>query len=398
MAVSAGLARERIRSVNQGVVLNAIHRATRISRSDLATELRLSPATLTAITGTLIEAGLVFEDRQGVSKTVGRKPILLAINYGHAYVVGVKVSNVGVTAVLTDLNAEVSASRFEDLKRHDLEAVLVVIERSTDLLCQEVGLQRDELVGLSVNLPGIVEQGTGKVRHSALLGWADVPLAQVLEERLDVPTLVENDVNALAVAEAWFGSGKQHEDFLVVTLGRGVGLGIVIGGEVYRGPRGGAGEFGHSVLDLSGSVSRHTQRRSVEAYLSDDALLERAKRRVPDFPVEATPDTLLEFAHHGVAEAVAVLEEAGDLLGVALSTLVNIFAPSLIILSGEGMRAAKFLLPRARASLHEHAFGDLAEHARLVVDSWGEDAWARGAAALAASRYLTEAASWTGGG
>ena len=398
MAASAGLAREKIRSVNQGVVLNAIHRASRISRSDLATELQLSPATLTAITGTLIEAGLVFEDRQGVSKTVGRKPILLAINYGHAYVVGVKVSNVGVTAVLTDLNAEVSASRFEDLKRHDLEAVLVVIERSTDLLCQEVGLQRDELVGLSVNLPGIVEQGTGKVRHSALLGWADVPLAQVLEERLDVPTLVENDVNALAVAEAWFGSGKQHEDFLVVTLGRGVGLGIVIGGEVYRGPRGGAGEFGHSVLDLSGSVSRHTQRRSVEAYLSDDALLERAKRRVPDFPVEATPDTLLEFAHHGVAEAVAVLEEAGDLLGVALSTLVNIFAPSLIILSGEGMRAAKFLLPRARASLHEHAFGDLAEHARLVVDSWGEDAWARGAAALAASRYLTEAASWTGGG
>ncbi len=397
MAASAGLAREKIRSVNQGVVLNAIHRATRISRSDLATELQLSPATLTAITGTLIEAGLVYEDRQGVSKTVGRKPILLAVNYGHAHVVGFKVSNVGVTAVLADLNAEVLASCFEALEHHDLETVLKVIERLTALLCAEVGFEKKELVGLGVNLPGIVEQDTGRVRHSALLNWSDTPLAQLLEERLSLPTLVENDVNALAVAEAWFGSGKQHEDFLVVTLGRGVGLGIVIGGEVYRGPRGGAGEFGHSVLDSSGPESRHTQQGSVEAYLSDYALLEQARRNVPGFPNEATPDTLLEFAQQGHVEAVAVLEGAGETLGLALSTLVNIFAPSLIILSGEGMRSAEFMLPRAKASLSKHAFGDLAKHVHLVVDNWGEDAWARGAAALAASRYLTEAASLTGG-
>ena len=370
MAASAGLARERIRSVNQGVVLNAIHRATRISRSDLATELQLSPATLTAITGTLIEAGLVYEDRQGVSKTVGRKPILLAIDYGHAHVVGIKVSNVGVTAVLTDLNAKVLASRFEALERHDLEAVLDVIGRSTDLLCGELGFERKELVGLGVNLPGIVEKSTGRVRHSALLGWSDTPLAQLLEERLNLSTLVENDVNALAVAEAWFGSGKQVEDFLVVTLGRGVGLGIVIGGEVYRGPRGGAGEFGHSVLDRSGPGSRHTQKGSVEAYLSDYALLEQAKRTVPDFPEDATPETLLEFAQRGDTEAIAVLAEAGETLGLALSTLVNIFAPSLIILSGEGMRAAEFMLPSVRASLRQHAFGDLAEHVHLVVNSW----------------------------
>ncbi len=391
-----GTARENIRSLNQSAVLNAIHHHGQISRIALAAELKLSPAAVTDITSTLIEKGLVFEARQGTSNTVGRKPILLEVNYDYAFVLGVKVSNVAVTMVLTNLKAEVLGHCNEPLENHDVVSVLTAIEQTAECLQTECGVSNDKLMGLGVNLPGIIEHETGRVRHSPLLGWYDVPFAHVLQERLSLPVLVENDVNALAAAEAWFGSGKQHNAFLVLTLGRGVGLGIVHDGNVYRGPRGGAGEFGH--ITITPPAATASQRAgALETFLSDSALLERARARIRDFPANADLEDLARLAEEGQVDAIALFKEAGRTLGLAMSYLVNIFAPTLIVLSGEGVRNAPYLLPSAKSTLQAHSFGDLAESLEIVVDSWGDDAWARGAAGLAASRCLTQFAESLGG-
>lgn len=386
--------REKIRPQNQGAILNAIHRHGVVSRNVLAKELQLHAATVTDLTGSLIRAGLVYEDRQGSSKTAGRKPILLAINYNYAHVIGIKVSNALVTAVLADLKSDVVATKTSSLTKYDPETVLQTVVDTVAKLTIHVDTQ---LVGLGLSLPGIVDYHNGTVRYSQLLGWENVPFAAMLEQQLDLPTLVENDVNALATAEAWFGFGKQHDDFLVVTLGRGVGLGIVLNGAVFRSKRGGAGEFGHTVLDRQGPHSAQAQRGSVEAYLSDQALLDQASVRVSDFPKAVTPETLLEYAQRGDQDALAIYAEAGDVLGLALSNLVNIFAPSLLILSGEGMRAAEFFVPSMRTSLAKHAFGNLEEGLEVAVEDWGDDAWARGAASMAASRFFSETGAFMGG-
>jgi len=382
-------AKDDVRRLNQSAVFQVVHRHGPVSRVDIATRLNLSPAAVTNITSDLIDRGLVFEARKAERGGVGRRRVLLEVAYDTAYVAGIKVSNVGLTCALTNLNAEVVHAAQRPLASTDPGAVVDAIEAAFGDLGAAVG---QPLAALGVNLPGLVDADRQTVRHSPLLGWSQVPLGQLLHDRLGVSVLVENDVNALALAEAWFGRGREHDGFLVVTLGRGVGLGIVLGGEVYRGPHGGAGEFGHVLLDPHGPETRYAAPGTVEAFLSDDALMREARRRVAGFPDDGTAELVAELAQRGDAAAAAVVADAGRALGRALSVLVNVFAPSLIVLSGEGMRAADVMLPAARDELGRLSFGDLADRVELAVESWGDDAWARGAAALAASRYLTESA------
>lgn len=391
---AAATARDEMRNRNQNAVLQTVHLDGPISRVDIATKLALSPAAVTAITAELIGRDLIYEARRAESDGVGRKAILLEIAYDHAAVAGIKVSDSAVTAALTNLNAEVAYAETRSLPRTDPDTVVAEIERAFHTLQERAG---QPVRALGVNLPGIVDADQSTVRHSPLLGWDGVPLGEILSRRLKVPVLVENDVNALALAEAWYGHGREHDTFLVLTLGRGVGLGIVLDGELYRGPAGGAGEFGHVLLDPEGPESEQTRRGSIEAYLSDDALLRRARDRIADFPVDGGPGELLALADAGNEDAVAVYDEAGAVLGRSLSILVDILAPDLVVLSGEGMRAHEHLIPTAARELERLSFGDLGNRVRLVVDGWGDDAWARGAAGLAASRYLTDAVSNPGG-
>ncbi|HLV11404.1 MAG TPA: ROK family transcriptional regulator [Trueperaceae bacterium] len=382
------LGRERIRSLNQSAVISAIHRHGRISRTDLAAELRLSPAAITALTAPFLEEGLVVEAEVGTSPSVGRKPILLGINYDHAHVFGVKVMNHAVVAALTNLNAEVVALHEQALPDTRERTVVESVVAATAALRKLAEGAAVRPLGLGVSVPGVVDHLAGTIRHSQLFGWEQVPLAELLGAELGLPVLVENDVNALAAAHAWFGHGRDHEAFLVLTLGRGVGLGIVVNGSVYRGPRGGAGEFGHTVCAPLAPRVMDPEPATLESRVSDGALAAQASGLLGR---EVGAEELGALADAGEQVIVDLLADAGDCLGVALSTLVNVFAPSLVILGGEGLRASPYLLPRAQATLSELAFGDLADGMELVLDSWGDDGWARGAAGLAAARFLQEA-------
>jgi N-acetylglucosamine repressor len=311
-SASNGLGREQIRLLNQGAVLNAIHRHGRISRSDLAAELRLSPAAVSTITATFVDAGLVVEAEVGTTTSVGRKPILLEVNYDHAFVFGVKVTSSSITTALTNLKAEPVECRTDRLEAMSADVVTDTIARAAEELRGSTGVPPARVIGLGVSLPGIVEQETGQVRYSPLLDWYGVPFADRLGGKLSLPVLIENDVNALAAAQAWFGHGHRHEAFLVVTLGRGVGLGIVIDGRVYRGPRGGAGEVGHSnVVPVGTRVMEH-KRGTLEGFLSDRALIEQARKAGVCLPATASPEQLTDLARQGDPLARALFQDPGS--------------------------------------------------------------------------------------
>ena len=385
---SRALGRERIRSLNQSAVISAIHRNGRISRTDLAVELRLSPAAITALTTPFIEEGLVVEAEVGTSPSVGRKPILLGINYDHAHVFGVKVMNHAVVAALTNLNAEAVALVDRPLVDTQVDTVVAAVVGAVHDLVEKTAGATVRPPGMGVSLPGVVDHLAGSVRHSQLFGWEKVPFADLLSDALKLPVLVENDVNALAAAHAWFGNGRGHDAFLVLTLGRGVGLGIVVNGSVYRGPRGGAGEFGHNLATPIEPRVMSLETATLDERLGDAGLVALAEKLTG---AELNPEKLTELAAAGDRAVLDLLADAGNLLGVAMSGLVNIFAPTLIILGGEGVRNAPYLLPRVRPQLERFTFGDLADDVELVIDSWGDDGWARGAAGLAAARFLQEA-------
>lgn len=384
--------RDLIRAINRSIILNVIKTRGPIGRAEVARLTALSPATVTAITADLINEGLVFEKEPGDSSG-GRRPILLAINPTGAYVVGLKLMEDRLVGALTDLEASVvckqtiplgrDAGKGRQKVRSPEETVETIASLVESMLACE-GVEASRLLGVGIGLAGIVDSEGGVLRKSPFLGWLNLPLRDLMQERLNAPVYIDNDVNTLTLAEQWFGAGQGVDDFLVITVGRGVGMGIVVNRQFYRGARGGAGELGHTVVDPQGPLCECGKRGCLETFVGDHGLLRMAGELLgKDAPLST--DELLALAEDGDGRAREVFSKAGQLLGLMIANLINLFNPQRVIISGEGARYGTLLFEPMRAAINQHALPALAEDAQVQVEPWGDDAWARGAASLVLS-------------
>jgi N-acetylglucosamine repressor len=372
-----------LRDLNQSIVLNLIADRGPLSRTELARQSGLPPATITRIAGEFVTAGLVSE--AAAESSGGRRPTLLRINPRAGHVVGVKLREDGATLAVCDLSCTVihqseAAVPIEAPAHRAVEATAEAIERCLS----EAGVNRRRVLGAGVGLAGLIDSERGICHYSTILGWHDVEIGPALEYRLRMPVRVDNDVNTLAVAERHFGAGRDRPDFLLVTVGRGIGLGIVIGGEIYRGAHGGAGEFGHMAVDTApdAPLCNCGKRGCLEAIASDYGILRAVTGADPGHHVEDAMGALLERAQAGDAAIRAVFTRAGAALGVAIANLVNIFDPALVLLGGEGLRAGDLLLVPLRETLPLHLFGRTGQDVTLAVHAISDVEWARGAASL----------------
>ncbi|MGQ9600512.1 MAG: ROK family protein [Anaerolineae bacterium] len=379
--------REFMRAVNRSTVLNFTKNHGPISRTDIARLSGLSLATVSSITADLIAEGLIYEKEEGES-TGGRRPILLALNHRGRYVIGIKLMERQVIAVLTDLNATVLHRATHPLEEgEDVERTVEALAETVEGLIARAEIEREKLVGVGIGLAGVIDSARGICRYSPILNWCNVPLRELVEERLGIPVHVDNDVNALTMAEKLFGAGQGVDDFLTVTVGRGVGMGIVANGQLYRGTRGGGGEFGHTVVDPEGPLCGCGKRGCLEAYVSDPAIVRMAgeaiqRGELPIAPEEPSVERVVALAREGNEAARRIFDRAGRVLGMGIANLINVFNPRVIIVSGEGVRAGELLFGPMREAVRRHSFADLADDAEIVVQEWGDDAWARGAASL----------------
>lgn len=372
-----------IRELNRSAVLNLIKREGPIARVGITRRIGLSGAAVTSIAGELASIGLIQSVAQAPS-TGGRKPTLLALNPTAATVIGVKLAVDHLAVVLVDLEGNVLESRVEPLISHTFD---ITVESVARLVSELRGAASPRMLGVGVGMPGVVDAGRGVCVDSPILGWREAPIADRLAQRVGVPVLVDNDVNTLAFAEQLYGKGRDVPDFVTVTLGRGVGCAIVIGGQLVRGRLGGAGEFGHVPVDPAGPICECGRRGCLEALVADPALV-RAGRAAGVITGAEGVTTLTERADAGNPQAHAILDEAGERLGVAMAGLVNVLSPGLVIVSGEGMRARRHVEPPLRAALERHLFPPLAG-VDLVVDQWDDTKWARGAAALVLETFFS---------
>lgn len=352
-----------------------------IARVGIARNLALSPATVTAVTRTLTREGLVREVEQAPSSG-GRPAILLGLVAEAAHAIGLKIAPDRLTAVHVDLSGE----PLDDEERPFDPALPGAIERLAGVTAELMvrwGRPGRRLLGIGLGVPGIVDSQRGIV-EAPILGWPAVPLARELQDRLQVPVLIDNDVNTLAVSERLYGRGRSRDHVLTVTIGRGVGLGIVASGMIQRGARGGAGEFGHLPMVEGGPLCECGNRGCLEALVADPALVDQAIAAglVPDGT--SIVDGVRMLAHQadgGSAAARQLYERAGSLLGRAVAGLVNIFSPELVIIGGEGTAAWAHLGGAFDRSMAVHVFPPLAA-VEVEVDRWDDRRWARGAAAL----------------
>ncbi|MET3566020.1 putative NBD/HSP70 family sugar kinase [Leifsonia sp. 563] len=351
-----------------------------ISRIDVARLTGLSQAAVTKAVTPLLAAGLV-DDSLGVTPTglPGRPANPVAVVPDSVIALGIKVNVDELIGVATDLTTRIIASDRVELASHDPVAVVDAIVRMCARLQEPLGDLRSSVASIGVSVSGDVDTATGVVRDSAIMGWHGVELAAALREHLDAEIVVDNDVRALTIGEHWFGVGLGTSSFAIVTIGRGIGSGLHLNGEVVEGAYGVAGEIGHLPLTSPDRVCACGRRGCVEAVAATSAIVATVSA-AHGRPV--TVEEAVALAHAGDRAAVEAFGEAGAVIGLAIASLVNMVGPELVIIGGEGVVEFGLFEERLRAAYAEHVFGS-AGQCRIVVRPHTFEDWARGAAASA---------------
>jgi predicted NBD/HSP70 family sugar kinase len=364
------------RDLNRAAILRLIGLAGPIARTSIASRLGLSPATVTSITRELIDSGIVRTADRAPSRG-GRPALLLEIVSRSAHAFGVKFAPDHLVGVVVDLDGDV-IQQFEErldlTAAHGFDAAVNVLRSWLDAAAEGT-----PLLGVGLGVPGVVDSASGNVT-SPLIGWRDFGLREKLQTALGIPVLVDNDVNTLATAERLYGRGRDVENFIALTLGRGVGLGIVANGDIYHGHDGGAGEFGHVTAVVDGPVCSCGKRGCLEAIVADPALVAIA-RGDGTIGKRQGIATLRRKADEGDADARAIYSEAATVLGQAVANLVNVLSPKLILVSGEGTQAWGHYEEAFAKALQTHVFPPL-RGITVEVDPWDDAKWAVGAASL----------------
>jgi predicted NBD/HSP70 family sugar kinase len=364
------------RDLNRSAIVRLIVTAGPIARTQIAKRLGLSPATVTAVTRELLDQGIVRVAERAPSKG-GRPALLLELVGGAASAFGVKIAPDRLVGVRVDLEAEL-VEQYEapfDTSADD------AVESLTGILADWIRPRPGDppLLGVGLGVAGVFDASAGTL-DSPLLGWRRLKLGQIVQDWLGLPVFVDNDVNTLAVAERLYGRGHDVENFITVTIGRGVGLGIVVGGDIYRGFGGGAGEFGHTFAVEDGPVCTCGKRGCLEAVVSDPALIDDGRREGILTDRDGI-ERLRELADEGHLQARQIYHQAGSELGRAVADLVNVLGPELVFVSGEGTQAWAYLRDAFAAGYAANVFPPLG-HVPVEVDPWDDAKWAVGAATL----------------
>ena len=381
-----------MRAINRYRVLDTIRNQGLISRADISRHTGLSPASATNITAQLIEEGLLLEKQTGDS-IGGRRPILLALNPEGAFTLGVSLTAQHITAVIINLQADILAKRSMPFNKMDAtpENAADAMVKTIHQCMWSTGLSKNAISGVGVAVPGFVDSLSGLIRYLPNYQWKNVNFKEVLFQKLRIPTYIENSANSLTLTEQWFGNGQGVDNFVVINLAHGVGIGIVINGQLYMGHSGGAGEFGHTTIDPNGPVCRCGKRGCLEAFVGNYAILEKARKLAQegawetDNPDSLTIEEVIKRAYSGEKVLTDLFSEAGHMLGIGIANLIEIFNPAKIIISGKGTNAGELIFEKMYKSIPEHVTGNFDEKTEVIVQEWKNTDTARGAGVLVLS-------------
>lgn len=329
-----------IRDINKQIVLTYVRDRAPISRAQIARETALQRSTVSAIVDDLQLDGLIEEIGTGDS-TGGRKPTLLRIRTGIPVAIGVDVTPRYTTVALCDLAGQI-------LKKHTFPTSPDIDRMSEQIINaveKHISENKKHHLEVGISVPGVADQATGRVRYIPYFEWNNWEIGRQITVRTNVPVTIDNDANAIALAELWFGDESNHRDknFITVLVAEGIGTGIVFEGQVYRGERGAAGEFGHMIIGENAPVLCSCGSRNCwEAHSSEKAIIARYQNQIKNSQLaneEIKMEWLIDLALDGNTKAVAALSETAKYIGIGISNLIIGFSPQAVVVSGRIVRA-----------------------------------------------------------
>jgi predicted NBD/HSP70 family sugar kinase len=378
---------ELMRAINRFHVMDAIRRFGPVSRVEISQLTELSPTTVSAITAALLDDKLIMPLQVGAVRDLGRgRPrVMLKLNPDAARVVGVRLAADQITIAVTNFCADVLRTLALPIRidRQTSAVIADLVEDGVRRCVSDAELEMSEISGLCVGLPGVVERAAGVCRQTPIFGERDVAFGPNLTERLGVPVTIDSDVNLVALAEHWFGQARELNDFLVVSVERSLGLGILHNGELFRGANGLGPDLGDLMVRPPGNGGwRLGDVASEAAVLAQAEPLLRGGEDDPSMTQKRALSLLLQRADAGDARCIGVLAAAGEALGLAIANLITLFAPPKVIISGRAMATSEHFLGPLRRSVAALLPPSLADVADIVVREWSDSLWVRGAAAM----------------
>jgi predicted NBD/HSP70 family sugar kinase len=349
------------------------------SRAEIARDLGISRTSLTVVMRALIEQGLVTSGTVELRGTTGRPSEVLHIRPEGRRFLGVKLTSDRLFAVVTDLKAQALAEYDEPLASRKVDDVVAQISGAFERLSGE----HPGLAAVGIGLAGDVVSAGGRriVLESPFLGWHEVPLADLVSKRLGVPVAAENDVRALTAAEHWFGVGAGYESMVLIAFGAGVGVGIVVDGNVVTGANGKAGSLEHLPIDPGGPGCARGHRGCLASYLPNAAIVGALRTPGLDYA------SVVDLARNGDPAARQAFRDAGHALGVLVATLANTMDPEKIVVTGDGIAVTELARDELDAAMAATRHPDGAPIA-LDIQPIAFAEWARGGAVLAIRDFL----------
>ena len=382
--------RELTKTINQFNILNAIRKAGLISRIEIAEITGQSRAAVTNITARLLKEKMIVEKETKTSSSRGRRRVMLTLNPTAVHVVGVKLSAFQVSFAVTNMQADVLSSLIVPVRigKKSVEFVADLIEEGIRHCVSEARINLRKISGIGIGIPGFVSGEKGITYWSPLYRKGNTNLRDLIRKRFNIRTYIENDANTVTLAQQWFGEGSGIDNFIMVTVEHGVGMGIVVNGQIYRGANGIGAEFGHMVIKPGGAACRCGKRGCIESYVADYSVLEAAInackagqwqcRNISSLTIEEV--TLM--ARKGEPALRKIFKRGGQILGLGISGLVQIFNPEKIIIAGEGVRAGALLFEPMRKMIKAQTTPEMYHTLQIVIQKWQDTDWARGAASL----------------
>jgi glucokinase-like ROK family protein len=385
--------KQLIKELNRAIVINTILNYGPISRTRIAEITDLGLSTVSNIVADLIKKELIYEKGEDESSG-GRRAILLEFNCKDRFVLGIKIGLDGIIIGLVNMKSKILSQHFipSPIKSNE-EIVLEVLIKAIRDLINKNHIKAEKIVGCGIGVSGLVNQKEGILVFSKILGWKKIRLKEFLEKEFNFPIFVDKDVNVLTLAEKRFGVGKKVNNFICITIGKGVGAGIVIKGNIYHGSYGGAGDFGHIIIDKDGPLCYCGKRGCLEIFASDQFIIKEAKEALSNKQdtiikdlSSITVDTVLKAAQKGDVIAKNIFHEVGKNLAMGVVNLISLFDPELIVVGGEGVKAGELIFSAMRKVIRDSF--PFKKEIKIVSLRPGEEEWIIGAAELVLSEVF----------
>lgn len=384
-------------------ILEVVRKNGPISRTDISKITELNIVTVSNYINHYIKKGLVIEGELDES-TGGRKPVLVELNPKSGYIVGVGLNMMSMVGVLVDLEINVITEVKRERLPENSEAVINSMVNMASEIIETAQIDKSKIVGVGVGVPGIIDERGRTIRWPQSLGDKDLSVClsikDTFEKRLNIPTFVENDANAAVLGEKWLGLDRDVRHMLYMFSG--VGCGILINGEIYRGATGAAGEFGigntSTSRDHAEQISTQLGRWEMDIGTTRiaRALMGQGEKSVLSDYVQGKLENL-HFKHivQAIREkdrvAVKAVEEAGVNFGKKISFLINLLNPEIVVIGGGVEDCGSVLLDSVKATVKEWALEEAANQVKIIPSAFGENAVALGVVGIVAREVFAQA-------